>query len=91
MPRSINPAAHVTASVHEDGVVFLDTVTGRLLSANRVGAEIWRGVVRGHDLEAIAAAIVDGYGIAHATALADSARFLAELESHGLVAERSTR
>lgn len=55
------------------------------------GAEIWRGVARGHDLEAIAAAIVDGYGIAHATALADSARFLAELESHGLVAERSTR
>ena len=87
----ISVAAEVTASFHGDGVVVLHAVEGRLFSANRVGADIWRGVARGLDVEAIAREIARGYGIAYATALADSERFLAELERHRLVAESAVR
>ena len=89
--RKVRPAPHVTASVHEDGVVFLDTIGGRLFSANRLGAEVWRGIGRGLGVETIVTAIVDAYGIAYATARADSERFLAELARHGLVEESSTQ
>jgi hypothetical protein len=88
---SISVAADVTASLHGDGVVFLHAVEGRLFSANRVGADIWRGVARGLDVEAIAREIAHGYGIAYDTALTDSERFLAELERHRLVAESTAR
>lgn len=88
---SISVAADVTASFHRDGVVFLHAVEGRLFSANHVGADIWRGVARGLDVEAIAREIARGYGIAYPTALADSERFLAELDRHRLVVESTVR
>jgi hypothetical protein len=87
----LTPAAGVTASLHDDGVVFLDVTEGRLFSANRVGADVWRAAARGLDLEAVAQEIAGGYGIAYATALADSERFLRELERHGLVTEGTAR
>ena len=87
----LTPASGVTASLHEDGVVFLDAIEGRLFSANRVGADVWRAAARGLDLEAVAQEIAGGYGIAYATALADSERFLRELERHGLVTEETAR
>jgi hypothetical protein len=87
----LTPASGVTASLHEDGVVFLDTIEGRLFSANCVGADVWRAAMRGLDLEAVAQEIAGGYGIAYATALADAERFLSELQRHGLVAEGTAR
>ena len=85
--RFLTRSTDVTASLHDDGVVFLDVSKGRLFSANHVGADVWRAIARGLDLEAIAQEIAAGYGIAYTTALADAERFLRELERHRLVAE----
>ena len=80
---TVNPEA--AASIHEDGIVILHMVTGRLFSANRTGASVWRGIERQLPLETIALEISGEYQIAASAAREHAARFLAELERHALV------
>jgi hypothetical protein len=80
---TVNPEA--AASIHDDGIVILHVGKGRVFSANRTGARIWRGIERELPLETIAAEISSEYRIPEATAHEHAAGFLAELERHALV------
>ena len=80
---TVNPEA--VASLHDGGVVILHTGAGRLFTANRTGARIWRGVERQLPLEAIAEEISGEYKIARTTAREHTVRFLAVLERHTLI------
>jgi coenzyme PQQ synthesis protein D (PqqD) len=80
---SINPEA--AASFHDDGVVILDTGTGRLFTANRTGSRIWRGVEQLLPLEVIAKGISDEYQVAPSTAHEHTICFLFALERQVLI------
>jgi hypothetical protein len=78
----LNPGA--TASMHEGGLVILHVPSGRIFTSNQTGARIWQCLEEQLPLEGIAAEIARDFGIDRAAALADAARFLAELERNGL-------
>ena len=88
MSTNIGPSKHVTASIHDDGVVFLHTVDGRLFASNQIGARIWQALERRLPVDNIAADLSDRYRIPHETASVDITRFLVELERQRLL-ERS--
>jgi len=77
--------SEAVASIHDDAMKLLHTRNGRLFSSNRTGAFIWRCIEQQLSLEAIAEKISSEYQIARTTALDHAARFLAELERHGLI------
>src|SRR5690242_8336474 len=79
------PSPRVTASVHTDGVVFLDSARGILFSANRVGAAIWQGVRAGRTLEQISDAVSSDFQAPRDVVGRDTASFLAELLSAGIL------
>jgi len=74
-------------SVHEDGLVILHVLSGRVFTSNQTGARIWQYLEQKLPLETVAAEISREYGVDRETAQEDTARFLAELEWNGL-AER---
>ncbi len=80
-------AAHldVKASVHEDGLVLLHAGRGRVFSANRVGAHIWRGLTEGQSPELVAAAISREFEVPAERAHEDTIAFVAQLERAGLL------
>ena len=84
-------AADASVSIHDNGAVFLNTGTGRILTTNATGARVWRGLERQETLAAIAAALSDAYGVALATSLEDTTRFVALLEREKLVARSAGR
>ena len=60
----------------------------RLFAANPVGADIWKGLERQLDSDAIAAELHERYGAPYETTRADVIRFMHELERAGLVERR---
>jgi hypothetical protein len=80
---TVNPLA--AASIHDGGIVILQTGNGRFYASNRIGARIWRGVEEQLSLETIATEISEAYHIARATAREHVVHFLAELERHTLI------
>ena len=80
---SVNPEA--TASLHDDGIVILDTFKGRVFSSNKTGALIWRGIEQRQSFDGIVAEISGHFQIAVATARVHALNFLAVLEQHSLV------
>ena len=74
--------------MHGEGAVFLHVQAARLFAANRVGADIWKGIERQLDSDAIAAELHERYGAPYETTRAHVIRFIHELERAGL-AERS--
>ena len=88
MSHRMKPNACVRTSVHGEGAVFLHVRDARLFAANPVGAEIWKGLERQLDSDAIAAELHERYGAPCEEARAHVIRFIHELERAGLV-ERS--
>lgn len=82
-----HPSPTVRASITGDGLVLLDVRTGQLLTANTVGAEIWRLAQAHRSSQEIADGLARHYGIALDTAHRDVAAFLGALLSRGLLAE----
>lgn len=80
---TVSPDA--VASVHDDGIVILDTGSGRLYASNAAGARIWRSVEQQLSLDAIAEGISGDYEITLTAARQQVVRFLAELEKHTLI------
>ena len=79
----VNPEA--TASFHDDGMVILHTGRGRLFSANKIGARIWRGLEQQLSSETIVAELSVEYHINLTTAREHTDHFLAQLQSHKLI------
>lgn len=79
----------VSASIHDDGVVFLHVTDGCVFASNRTGAHIWQGLEQQLSTTLIAEHISRRYRISTVTAQADTARFIAQLEARHLVERRA--
>jgi hypothetical protein len=88
MMTTLGPHRHVSASIHDDGVVLLQTAKGKLFASNHTGARIWQGLERALPLDDIAADISRQYRIPHDTARDHATRFVAELERQRLIERR---
>jgi transposase InsO family protein len=78
-------APNVKASLHAEGVVLLHLGRGTVFSANRVGAMIWNGAAERWSLDRLIASISREFQISMQTAQQDTADFLAQLASEGLL------
>lgn len=88
MTHRTRPKACVRTSVHGEGAVFLHVQDARLFATNPVGANIWNGLERQLDSDAIAAELHDRYGASRETTWAHVIRFIRELERAGLAERR---
>jgi Coenzyme PQQ synthesis protein D (PqqD) len=79
------PARHVTASMHDTGVVLFHTANGQLFTSNLAGALIWQGLQSSLSAESIAEQLSLRYRIPRAVAEADTTHFLAQLEGQHLI------
>ena len=84
-PHAMKPTEHVRSSITDDGVVLLDIASGRIFSANVIGARIWRGLEGGEAVDAIVDRIAADTGAERAIVDRDAARFIEALEARGLV------
>ena len=82
-------AATVVASIHDNGLVVFHTGKGRLFAGNRTGAHIWRCLEQNLSVDAMAATIGRDYRIPVILAGEHIARFLTELQRHGLITPRA--
>lgn len=78
-------SSHVTAHVHEEGVVILDRLKGCVFVANRVGARLWQAVCRREVLESALLELSREYGVPPRQVGQDAERFLAELLQNRLI------
>lgn len=85
MTHRVKSTACVRTSVHGGGAVFLHLQDARLYAASPAGADIWKGIERHLDSDAIAAELHERYGTPYQTTRADVIRFIHELERAGLV------
>jgi len=83
----MKPSAHVRSSINDDGVVLLDIATGRIFSANSIGARIWQGLEDGLSLSAIADRLAAETGADRAVVERDAADFVTTLRARALVNE----
>ena len=88
MTDSMKPNATVRTSVHGEGAVFLHVRDAQLFAANPVGLDIWKGLERQLDSDAIAAELHQRYGVPYETMRAHVIRFIHELELAGLAERR---
>ena len=84
-PRLAIAAETRATAMGEDGIVFLHAGTGKLFTANRVGARIWRGLAEQASLQSIAAGISRELGVPQRQVEEDATEFIAALEACGLV------
>ncbi len=82
---SITPSALVRASATDDGIVLLDIGTGRIFSANAIGARIWRGLEEGLPIAAIVDRIASDTGADRSLVARDADRFVDALRARALV------
>ena len=82
-PLSLSPRASV-AELHGEAVV-LDLSSGRYFSANRSGAVLLRLLRAGTDRAALAAALVQAFGVDAEAAHRDVEGWLSLLEGKGLL------
>jgi hypothetical protein len=75
----------VRASVHENGLVLLHIPSGKIFQSNRTGSQIWQGLSRGLQPDAISMGISHDYGVALDLVRQHTSSFLAELMRHGFV------
>lgn len=80
---TVNPEA--VTSVHDDGIVILDTSNGHMYASNGAGARIWRGIEQQLSVDAIAEEISRHYQITQTTAHQQVISFLTQLERYTLV------
>lgn len=78
-------AAHVRANATADGVIVLDIASGRVFSANAIGAHIWRRLADGWTEMDVAREIARESGADEAVVRQDVAAFVAQLTGHGFL------
>ncbi len=71
----------------EGELVLLRPETGGYFALNETGADLWRLLADGPAAEQdLVGHLIDGYVVEPSLAAADVRRFLADLETHGLLA-----
>lgn len=78
-------APEVKASEHTEGVVFIHHGRGKVFSANRVGALIWKGAAERWSFDQVVETISGEFHIPTETAHRDATEFLAQLAAEGLL------
>src|SRR4029078_7190439 len=78
----------VSASAHDDGLVLLHRGIGRLFTANKTGAVIWRCLEQQMSIEDIASSVSKQSGITETMAREHTTQFLDELARQGLLEAR---
>ena len=71
----------------DDEMIAIDVRDSTYLTANDSGALLWEALAAGTTREALAANLVEVYGIDAEAAAADVERFLTELRERGLLDE----
>src|SRR3954467_11393833 len=82
-------APDVTASIHENGILFFDKRQGLLFSSNRIGALVWQAADKRESLSAIAERLSREFNVPQQQVADDAAGFLAELEKRGIMRRTS--
>ena len=88
MTHRMRPKACVATSVHGEGAVFLHVRDARLFAVNPVGVDIWKGLERQLDSDAIIAELRERYSAPCEEVRAHVIRFIHELERAGLAERR---
>jgi hypothetical protein len=78
-------APEVKASMHPQGIVLIDMRGGKVFSANRVGAMVWRGAAEGWSLERVTQSIGQKFQAPAGMVRQDIVEFLAQLAAEGLL------
>lgn len=76
---------NVMSAVINDELVMMSVETGQYFNLNTVGAQIWRLLESPQSLNAIVAALVDGYDAPEAVIREETRAFLARLEAQDMV------
>lgn len=85
--QRLAPAADVSVSTHEDGIVLLHIPSGRIFQSNRTGARIWSALSDGLDLDAISQRLSRDFNVPAEMVRRDATKFLEQLEQLGFVAK----
>lgn len=85
--RRIKLKLEAVDSIHDDGLIILHIPSGRIFSSNQTGARIWQSLKQQLPLGGISTELSSDYEIDPAAVLKDVARFVTELERHGLIEE----
>lgn len=82
---NLRPRPQVRSMRDEDGAVLLDLKGGKYFSLNGIGAEIWKQVEHGADLETLTSALLESYQVEPEVLARDLQSFLTTLEDNGLI------
>jgi hypothetical protein len=82
---ALSLAPGIAISKHPDGVIFLDSETGSVYTANGTGARIFEALRQGMTPEAVGAALALEAGAPAELVAGDAACFAAELEAQGIL------
>lgn len=74
----------LVVSVNVDGLVLLESTTGRIFKANQSGRFVWERLEAGYTCSTCARALADRLGIPFETACHDVERFVASVTLWGL-------
>ena len=84
-PTAIRISTSAVFRALETGGVILNVESGDYYELNATGRFLWEQVQSGSDLDALAVALADQYGIDQASAEADVETFLGDLRKRHLV------
>ncbi|PYQ64249.1 MAG: hypothetical protein DMF53_07930 [Acidobacteria bacterium] len=84
-PRKVEISPHVHFVPVEGDYVLMDFKKGLYLGLDPVASTIWRSLVEHGDMERAAKDVCQDYDVTYETALADIERWVAELETRGLL------
>jgi hypothetical protein len=87
VPGSSKLSEELRISYHKDGAVVLDIRSGKLLSANTVGARILRLLQEGSDRDEIVGRISQEFAEPAERVQGDVEQFLGRLKSRGMLQE----
>ena len=79
------PSPDVASSVHEGGIVLLNSCSGQMFASNGTGARIWSGLKERHSMEMMVSDISNDYQIDSIMTREHVERFLGELERRQLI------
>ena len=84
-PAAIRVSTSAVFRALETGGVILNVESGEYYELNATGRFLWEQIQAGSEVDALAVALADGYGIDQASAQADVETFMGDLRKRHLV------